>query len=628
MSIANTFIRFGLFLLITAAVIGRFTVIWPNMPSDGLDPSWMLGINQAVAQKLKFGAEMIFTYGPYAGILSKSYHPDTDFICNVGGFTLGAIYAWSFIRVTSDFTALNLATILALFSGLMLNLDSLAASYIIIAGIVSMRALDSGISNNSPTQITLPVILAFIPFGLLPLIKGSFLAVSLGAIFLTSIFFIINKQYLAALATLGSPLISTLAFWSLAGQAPSEIAGYFNSMSQIISGYTDAMSLDGDTDEAFIFALFSTCLIAALLLSKQKGALTKNIYIASLVAIFLYISFKAGFVRHDLYHALTPAYSVLISTALIITLINNRLRNPIVILSFIVWTYIDSHSAQSSTRSFIDNTKGFYYGSMLGITNMTNRKSILERKYQASLNSIAKNNFFPLVDGTADVYSSAQSALIASGNNWNPRPVLQSYSAYTKPLAIKNRAHLLSDQPPSNIFFKVDPIDTTFPSMQDGASWPVILHNYNLGSLKNDYALLTRKSAKNSEPDIIPILTGNYTINEKVYIPQNSDIIFASITLSKTLTGKLISMLYKPSQLTINVNLVNGESKSYKIVPGMAEAGFVMSPLIQNTYEFTEMNRQTKTLNNKAVVSFSISPNQANWDWHPNYQLSLMSFNP
>jgi hypothetical protein len=45
------------------------------------------------------------------------------------------------------------------------------------------------------------------------------------------------------------------------------------------------------------------------------------------------------------------------------------------------------------------------------------------------------------VHGNADVYPLSQTAVLASGLTCQPRPVFQSYSAYTPKLAEMNAAH-------------------------------------------------------------------------------------------------------------------------------------------------------------------------------------------
>ena len=77
----------------TAVIVGA--PFHPIMPSAGLDPSWMYAINQAVADGLSFGSEVIFIFGPYGGIYTQMFHPGTDaLVMSVGvffGICLGAV---------------------------------------------------------------------------------------------------------------------------------------------------------------------------------------------------------------------------------------------------------------------------------------------------------------------------------------------------------------------------------------------------------------------------------------------------------------------------------------------------------------------------------------------------------
>ena len=65
----------GLLLLSVAASI---VPLKPDMPDRSLDGSWAWSMNQAVAQHLVFGRDIVFTFGPYASIYTRTYHPATD----------------------------------------------------------------------------------------------------------------------------------------------------------------------------------------------------------------------------------------------------------------------------------------------------------------------------------------------------------------------------------------------------------------------------------------------------------------------------------------------------------------------------------------------------------------------
>lgn len=74
-------------------IIAVFIPLSPKMPAPGLDASWAVGLNQAVAQGLAFGKDIFFTLGPYSSIYTKFYHPATDFMM-VGGSLYLALCYW------------------------------------------------------------------------------------------------------------------------------------------------------------------------------------------------------------------------------------------------------------------------------------------------------------------------------------------------------------------------------------------------------------------------------------------------------------------------------------------------------------------------------------------------------
>src|SRR6266446_1343593 len=63
-------------LIVTALFMAM--PLLPTMPVPGLDASWKYAINQAVADRLSFGREVIFTYGPYGALYTRGFHPATD----------------------------------------------------------------------------------------------------------------------------------------------------------------------------------------------------------------------------------------------------------------------------------------------------------------------------------------------------------------------------------------------------------------------------------------------------------------------------------------------------------------------------------------------------------------------
>ena len=85
--------------------------------------------------------------------------------------------------------------------------------------------------------------------------------------------------------------------------------------------------------------------------------------------------------------------------------------------------------------------------------------------------------------------------------------------------------------------------------------------------------------------------------------------VWAKIEISKTLRGKIISTLYKPPILTLNVVTRDGRQLRYRLVPGLARAGFLLSPVIADIQAFGLLasNAGQRELADQQVVALSIS---------------------
>ena len=103
----------------------------------------------------------------------------------------------------------------------------------------------------------------------------------------------------------------------------------------------------------------------------------------------------------------------------------------------------------------------------------------------------------PGVSGDADIYLHEQSALLASGNRYHPRPEFQSCTAYTDYL-IQRNVDFLKQSGPKTIFFDIAPIDGRLPAFEDGATWPELLTRYNFSDIPSHFLQLGRRDIPGS----------------------------------------------------------------------------------------------------------------------------------
>lgn len=486
--VLNWLLKFALLIIIIAV----FIPLSPKMPAPGLDASWAVGLNQAIAQGLAFGKDIFFTLGPYSSIYTKFYHPATDFMMVGGSLYLALCYWIAIIFLMQGIKwRWSIAFAILLFSMIYAR-DSLFFSYSLIIGLLIHKEIHGKESFLKSNFFTLFALL-FTPFGLFPLIKGSLLILSIITMLLCSFFLSLYKQRTLALLALASPLVSMLFFWIASGQSIFHLPSYISNTISLASGFTEAMATQGDNKELIVFGITSFCILLSILLQKKLSPLSKA-FLFCTYFVFLFLSYKTGFTRH-FGHAFIAGTSVLLASFLLPYLnSNNKVTVPLLALSLYTASYINGHYTKISVR---DNFISTYTAAYYGLKNRIQNKNWLKENFSLTMNYLKTQDNFPILPGTTDIYSYNQTSLIASGMQWSPRPIFQSYSVFTANMAEINKNYLLSENKPDNIIFKVEPIDNRIPSMEDGMSWPTLINHYQPVRLDNDFLFLRKNQSIN-----------------------------------------------------------------------------------------------------------------------------------
>ena len=248
-------------------------------------------------------------------------------------------------------------------------------------------------------------------------------------------------------------------------------------------------------------------------------------------------------------------------------------------------------------------------------------------RFDKEVELLRAQKIIPSLSGSTDIYPNDHSLLIASGNTWTPRPVVQSYSAYTKFLANVNIQYLLSDDAPVNLAFKVDPIDWRLPSGEDGVSWPVLLHNYKLSNFYRDNLILKKKNDINTFPKIGASLSASFTFGEEIPVPNGNDLVFVRINFQPTNFGRVANVFYKTEDLTLHILMENETALKYRLIPDLAAAGFIVSPLIRSTYDLGLLFGGEGYLGGNIAKSIRVETN-SNSDlyWRSEFKLEFSKF--
>lgn len=611
-------------LLVTSACM--FVPFAPQMPGSGLDPSWIFGMNQALAQGLSFGRDVVFTFGPYSSVYTRHFHPATDGLMMAGGAYIALCF---FIASALNFQNAKWPLqvgLLAVLTATTVSKDALFFFYPLLAGIYLFRVITANHEpRKTPIRKSLLVAFLFSPFGLLPLIKGSMLGACGIVLILASILLLKHKRIAYITAIWLAPIIASLFFWTLADQPVQLLPAYLSSMISLIRGYTEAMSMEGRFGQVALYLLAAVVLLGTIFFNRSAPLHARTLLMLFFCSI-LFLSFKAAFVRHG-GHALSASTMLLLATLLYGTLQSGKRLAPVFMLSIATWFLIDAAYVKTSTQNLLDNIANTYKAPWVGLLERIDDPGSLTARYTERLREIADNAKLPALSGTVDVYSYDQSTLIASGNTWHPRPIFQSYAAYLPELAEKNLAHLRSNRRPDQILFAVQPIDGRLPALEDGMSWRTLLDLYRPTALLPNHLLMERR-ADRFQPggDIRTISKKTHALGEKIEIPRSKHLVFSKVRLKQSLLGKLTGIVYKPSELSLIVR-TGDTSKTFRFIASMGRGEFLMDPLIEQTREFAFLYQNREYLEEKRVDSITLEIPNHRWQWKPTFELELFTVN-
>jgi hypothetical protein len=589
-------------VLMTILVIVPF---YPNFPKPELDPSWSLGLNEAVSKSLQFGSDIIFTFGPYSSLATKYYHPDT--------------YALIF------FTSLILAAIYAFFAYQSLKESTVAmAMYAILLPTISHYSMDVMflcfpllyLSNleNGEKEILKICLFSFFA-GVTIFIKGSYFITYGLIISLILLYNIYNKKYKIVMYYTILIISSSFFYWIISGQDAKSVFDYFIHLVVITDGYSESMSYYGSYFNIFLFLVCISIIVSYVNHSRRSTKFKILLTAAYLITSFLL--FKAGFVRQDDHIRNASTGLFLLS---LYSLINAekyfymQLCVVVLLSSIMLGNVFNKYQ-----NPILYNFKNCFYNVQVAYANYKSNFEEYGNMFNEKLEVVRINTRLPKVSGSTDLYNHDLALLIASDNDWHPRPIFQSYAAYSPELASINRNHLLLD-PPDNIFIRVKTIDNRLPTLDDGSSWPIFLSSYKPDSIYGSYLHLVKRDSVYL-PSYKIFYDGQHKLNEFIRLPDKDVPAFATIQIHKTVIGSLKNIAYKPEPLYMTLYFDDGTKESFRYIASMGESPFLISPFVSNTTEFLQLFDSKNT--NKRVTFFSLFNNGLGTDWDQTFRLVL-----
>lgn len=628
------------FVVLSISILMLYVPFNPSMPIASLDPSWAMGMNELAARNAVFGHDVVFTFGPLAAVYTTYFHPATDamVMATSAALALAVIASWSVVlQRRSPWLWLGVAVVCWLSIN---SRDALLFAVPLLACLATafwsldQGGVDGSAGGRSRRFSVVPALLLFAwgAVGVLPLIKGTMLVLALALTLCTAGFLVTQRRVGMAACVLLVPLGVSLAVWLMAGQSLGMWRQYLGSMSEIIQGYTEAMARGLGNPRSFIQLILYVSLACMLVrqfvrFGAQRSRVTA-VFFFLVVSISLFLSFKAAFVRHDEGHAVIAMNIafILLCVAWARLDLPRTGRWKWLVLAALLWFAVMSGFKGWSLGLHLSQWWGVQRDSWSAMVDRALRPSVIPDAFRAGFARIREQHPLPRLPGSVDVYSTNHAVALAHQLPWRPRPVLQSYSVYTPALARLNRDHLLGVDAPDWVWFMIEPIDGRLASQEDGASWSVLLRDYQPVQRAQGGVVLQRH-AHGRMPTPLPgpvLLQRRAALGERVELPGDEGVLTLSVEVRRNLLGRLLQTFFKARSLALEVELASGETRRLRVISTMLIEPVILSPMVENSDEFALLYGDLPLLSGKRVHAIRLI--EADWGpqtWGADYALTI-----
>lgn len=576
-----------------------------QIPTNGADHSWQVVVGDYLCDDSS--EMMLFSHGPLAPIFTSVFVPeqfnfqwDISIVFYISIF--GIILILSERHAVYVFSILVIVFATPVYDGIMASCVFLASIYIIDNGnynVSSTNRLCQTIERHGLQSIYyIPcfIILAFTSYA-----KFSLFIIGVSTIIFA---FIVNRR-IRSWHTILLLILTYIVSWYITGRSFADWAWY-NIAGFKYSQEYEAYSLYGPNYEIILF-IFSFILYIITGLFDVKY-LEKKILIPftimSLLVIF--ISFKAGFIRHDK-HSLN--YFSIMSVFVLFqfwfrkqyveklgkhTIISSVLHLVLLQISFYNISdgtfLLRNYFSESYTKTqYLLNPSSFF--------NVMKEDYEVQRSVE-SLPEIQKK----IGRNSVDVISYGQSAVFYNNFNYSRRPVFQSYLS-VGPFFQKKNGYHMQESSPEYILYKYEPIDQRYFTQIDSYIWRSLYKNYQFICMENEFALFKNTATDFDYPKLSLHQNSRYaSFGEVIELPDIGLPIYVSLDFGKSLFGHITSLLYKNSHINIFYNTFSGVKEKRRILPelnglpfhiGFAPSGIddcvqiLDNPQIKNFSEFT-----------------------------------------
>lgn len=548
-------------------------VHWPMPPTAELDPSWQLLLSDAWLQGRQFGRDVIFTWGPWAFLLNAFVLP--DLVTLKVSFELVSKLAVAAGAVALSVRLDIVRRVLFLVAVALFGAPSLDSFHPFLALVIVTLWL------LPPEAKTWQVAAGIFVLAFLSLVKFTHLVFAGAGVALTVCYLAATARGRRAVAVGGGFVLALVALWTAAGQSLAGLPAFVRFGLNMSAGYSQAMAIE-ESWPVFVLGAALAALwafwIGTWWWPRRRSPDTWAV--AAVLALGVFMSWRHGFTRADGHVLIFFVFSVFLATAMPALARGDARKWPLAVVIALtlaeVWL-VAPVFLQTPTWA-----RDRLTDSVRRLTGQVAWREALEAQTEESRRAWQFPKTAGVVgDATIDFIDFGQGVLFLNRLQYHPRPVPQSYAAFTPPLLRENLAFIESERAPQFLLLGLG-VGTDYLGQTDSLLMAELPRRYEPVLIEHNHTLLRRRAVQPPPGSMVltPLLSTRVGPGEMIELPDvPGHALWMDVRSTLSPFGRLRSILYKPPTLFLTAENET-ERGTLRIIPGISEAGFVVQPFL------------------------------------------------
>jgi len=614
------------YILFTLCILLIFVQAYriPVQPmASGLDQSFPHILNLFAFTSMRFGTDIVYTYGPLGFLLAienVGYNLAIGFAFWTALYLIISIITVYFVFSLTSGWRLIVSIILALLVARFIDTERLIPCLVLLLLIM-------GYERQQYREKILVICGGLVSIGLL--IKFPIgiecAGMAIGSIIIPFKPSLVLRNMFVVMVSI---ILTFCSVWFIVSGSLKGIVNYFLNSFQLISGYTAVMSsARANEDTSLISFIVALVLIIVMILFLSEK---RRIHTFLVMLFPLFIGWKHGVVRFDA-HIFGLVNIVMFSVLMLLVLhlhredTNNSKVNEVNKLGISWWGLLPARQMAAIGifpavcislylgLSFFENNQFFFSRYYRDVANrwapgLTPIKNILTfQRYKKYLDSLARTNLsgarldksiLEILDGkSVDIYSYELGFVAANPElNYHPKPIFQHFNAFTDKLDKLNADFFASSDRPEFLIMhhpdngKMEGVDGRYQLYDDPIAFLQIMSLYKPVFVERDphkpqVALLEYDlSSRFRFGSPVSFKKEVVRWNEMISLPPviDSSILRVKINLKKSISSSIKEALFRLSPMYLVYIYSDGTHKKYRLLPTHLSSGVWITPFFEN----------------------------------------------